>query len=234
MKLQGMTNDDWRFLLAKMFFRRILITGCARRGVSGALFPKSAYAGLNSRPRILYLEPLDHFDWTPRNRRSRTSSGPEGSSDKWCGLCRGLISICIMWRGFLKGSTAGAQPSLSIWDFRFRIADFNKVKYLILYWLINKFCILSLTLCIQHLTIFYPIGYGSLKKYDNNPFTNSKSRNPRSVLCLAPYALSLSAYTFYPIPLNFQRPTSSIHHRVSSIQHRISSIPPIEIQKMNP
>ena len=58
------------FFLAKMVFLRILVTGCARRGVSGALFPKSAYAGLNSRPRILYLEPLDHFDWTPRNRRS--------------------------------------------------------------------------------------------------------------------------------------------------------------------
>lgn len=40
------------------------------------------YAGLNSRPRVLKLDIWDHFDRTPRNRRSRTSSGPEGSSDK--------------------------------------------------------------------------------------------------------------------------------------------------------
>jgi len=125
---QPLKAEPVEFFLAKMVFLRILITGCARRGASGALFPKSAYAGLNSRPRILYLEPLNHFDWTPRNRRSWTSSGPEGSSDKWCGLCRGLISICIMWRGFLKGSTAGAQP-LPIWDFWFRIADFGFFRF---------------------------------------------------------------------------------------------------------
>jgi len=33
--------------------RSIFRPGCARRGVSGALYPKSAYAGLNSHLRIL-------------------------------------------------------------------------------------------------------------------------------------------------------------------------------------
>ena len=94
-----------------MVFWRILILGCARRGVSGALFPKSAYAGLNSRSRVLQMGPSSHFDWTPRNRRSWTSSDPEGSSDKWCGLCRGLISICIMWRGFLKRFDGGCATT---------------------------------------------------------------------------------------------------------------------------
>jgi len=129
--------EPWRLNFScKIVFFAYFISGCARRGASGALFPKSAYAGLNSRPRILYLEPLDHFDWTPRNRRSWTSSDPEGSSDKWCGLCPGLISICIMWRGFQKGSTAGAQPS-------YEISDFNNVGYLILLWLIHRFNMLS-------------------------------------------------------------------------------------------
>ncbi len=41
------------FCLKKICNRLLLITGCARRGVSGALYPKSAYAGLNSRSRIL-------------------------------------------------------------------------------------------------------------------------------------------------------------------------------------
>jgi len=31
-----------RFFLAKRLLLRILIIGCARRGVSGALYPKSA------------------------------------------------------------------------------------------------------------------------------------------------------------------------------------------------
>ena len=113
------------FFLAKMVFWGILSTGCARRGVSGALYPKSAYAGLNSRPRILYLEPLDHFDWTPRNRRSWTSSGPEGSSDKWCGLCRGLFSIGIMWWDFQKSFNGGCATI-------YEITDFDNEKYLIL------------------------------------------------------------------------------------------------------
>jgi len=34
---------------------------------------------------------LDSSGRAPRNRRSRTSSGPEGSSDKWFRLCRGLF-----------------------------------------------------------------------------------------------------------------------------------------------
>ena len=57
------------FFLAKMVFWGILSTGCARRGASGALFPKSAYAGLNSLSRVLYgkLRPLNR---PPRNRRS--------------------------------------------------------------------------------------------------------------------------------------------------------------------
>ena len=54
-------------------------------------------AGLNPRPRILYCRFLNHFDRTPRNRRSWTSSDPEGSSDKWRGPCRGSIPICTVF-----------------------------------------------------------------------------------------------------------------------------------------
>ena len=51
-----------------------------------------------------------HFDRAPRNKRSRTSSGPEGSSDKWRSLCRGPIPVISMHYQFHKDSTAGAQP----------------------------------------------------------------------------------------------------------------------------
>ena len=44
------------FFLAKMVFLRILVTGCARRGVSGALFPKSASCGAESPLKGLNLE----------------------------------------------------------------------------------------------------------------------------------------------------------------------------------
>ncbi len=47
---------EWRgwpaFFLEKVFRSLIIGAGCARRGASGALNPKSAYAGLNSLPRI--------------------------------------------------------------------------------------------------------------------------------------------------------------------------------------
>jgi hypothetical protein len=44
--------------MASFFLKKIEIgvwcnQGCARRGASGALHPKSAYAGLNSCPRVL-------------------------------------------------------------------------------------------------------------------------------------------------------------------------------------
>ncbi len=42
-----------RFFLEKIWNCFILSPGCARRGVSGALYPKSAYAGLNPHSRIL-------------------------------------------------------------------------------------------------------------------------------------------------------------------------------------
>ena len=127
------TSHYWNHIfLAKLIFLRILVTGCARRGVSGALYPKSAYAGLNSRPRTLCLATSKHLDWTPRNRRSRTSSDPEGSSDKWCGLCRGSISICIMGRGIQKRFDGGCATTLhEIADLGSGISDLNKVQDLI-------------------------------------------------------------------------------------------------------
>jgi len=35
----------------------------------------------------------DNSDRSPRNRRPWTSSGPEGSSDKWSLQCRGSIPV---------------------------------------------------------------------------------------------------------------------------------------------
>ena len=46
-------NNNDRFCLKKICNGLFLATGCARWGASGALYPKSAYAGLNSRSRIL-------------------------------------------------------------------------------------------------------------------------------------------------------------------------------------
>ena len=46
----------------------------------------------------------------PRNRRPWISSGPEGSSDKWCGLCRGLTPVNLMAYVFRQNSIKGAQP----------------------------------------------------------------------------------------------------------------------------
>jgi len=40
------------------------------------------HAGLNSLLRVLIWKPIGQSDRPPRNRRLRTSSGPEGSSDK--------------------------------------------------------------------------------------------------------------------------------------------------------
>ena len=57
-----------------------------------------------------------HFDWAPRNKRSRTSSGPGGSSDKWHSLCRGPIPVISMPCKFHKDSTAGAQPFFLVFD----------------------------------------------------------------------------------------------------------------------
>ena len=51
-----------------------------------------------------------HFDRAPRNKRSRTSSGPGGSSDKWRSLCRGPTPVMSMPCYFYKDSTGGAQP----------------------------------------------------------------------------------------------------------------------------
>ncbi len=97
-----------------MILSFILNSGCARRGASGALFPKSALCGAEFPLRVLGRKILNHFDRPPRNRRSRTSSGPEGSSDKWCGLCRG--SIPVMWlvydsgNGLNRGCTTTSRP----------------------------------------------------------------------------------------------------------------------------
>ena len=48
------------------------IAGCARRGVSGALYPKSAYAGLNSHSRVLFRTGVDH----PTGRRATGGHEP--------------------------------------------------------------------------------------------------------------------------------------------------------------
>ena len=69
------------------------IRGCARRGVSGALCPKSALCGAEFPPKGPTGRSVSRFDRTPRNSRSRTSSDPEGSSDKGRGLCRGAFPI---------------------------------------------------------------------------------------------------------------------------------------------
>ena len=76
-----------------------------------------------------------------------------------------------------------------IWDFRFRIADFNKVKYLILYWQINKFYILILEPCALYLapcaffltpeTYPYFLLHINLKKLLINP--KSEIWNPQSL-----------------------------------------------------
>jgi len=67
------------------------------------------YAGPNSLPRIM-PEAVNRADRSPRNRRSRTSSGPEGSSDKWCGLCRGTIPV--MPRLYCEGSFDGGCTTI--------------------------------------------------------------------------------------------------------------------------
>jgi len=51
------------------------------------------HAGLNSHRRDSPARSVGRFDRTLRNSRSRTSSGPEGSSDKGCRPCRGSTPI---------------------------------------------------------------------------------------------------------------------------------------------
>ncbi len=70
------------FNLKKMLFGYTHTSGCARWGASGALFPKSALCGAEFPLKGLIWDSVLHFDRPPRNRRLRTSSGPEGSSDK--------------------------------------------------------------------------------------------------------------------------------------------------------
>jgi len=60
------------FLTGRILKGRILIGGCARRGASGALYPKSAIAGLNSHSSFLFflgLPLLSGVDgWVLRSR----------------------------------------------------------------------------------------------------------------------------------------------------------------------
>jgi len=58
---------------------------------------------------FLFRKIVGHPDRTPRNRRSRTSSGPEGSSDKRCGLCRGSIPVNFLAYIFLKKIRQGVR-----------------------------------------------------------------------------------------------------------------------------
>jgi len=58
---------------------------------------KPLYAGLNPPSRIIFRKP-DPADRSLRNRHSWTSSGPEGSSDKWWRLCRGSIPVMLRVR----------------------------------------------------------------------------------------------------------------------------------------
>ena len=69
-------------------------------------------AGLNSLPRVQFQQPGIHPDRPPRNRRSRTSSGPEGSSDKRCGLCRGSIPVTWMMPDWRTGFDGGCTTDL--------------------------------------------------------------------------------------------------------------------------
>ena len=71
------------------------------------------HAGLNSLKRVSFWKRERHHDRPPRNRSPRTSSGPEGSSDKWRYLCRGKIPIIWMTSVFRRISMEGAQPTLS-------------------------------------------------------------------------------------------------------------------------
>ncbi len=60
--------------------------GRARRGASGALYPQSALAGLNSpsRPGSLGLAPSSGVDdRVPHGENPRTPPGSEGSNGKW-------------------------------------------------------------------------------------------------------------------------------------------------------
>ena len=71
---------------------------------------------------------------------------------------------------------------LTIWDFGLRISDFNNVRYLILYWLINFFCILYLAHWSLHLIAdLFPI------KWELSPFNKSEIRNLKSPIEAIPY-----------------------------------------------
>jgi len=56
--------------------------GWDRWGDSGALYPKTALCGAEFPPEHIMTDTVNHSGRPPRNRRLRTSSGPEGSSDK--------------------------------------------------------------------------------------------------------------------------------------------------------
>ena len=88
------------------------IAGCARRGVSGALYPKSAYAGLNSHSRVLFRTGVDH----PTGRRATDGHEPRqvreeaAISDAVCVVDR---SRSYRWPSFSgRNSKVGAQPLL--------------------------------------------------------------------------------------------------------------------------
>jgi hypothetical protein len=86
--------------------------GCARRGVSGALYPKSAYAGLNSHSRVLFRTGVDH----QTGRRATGGHEPRqvreeaAISDAVCVVDR---SRSYRWPSFSgRNSKVGAQPLL--------------------------------------------------------------------------------------------------------------------------
>ena len=59
--------------------------GRTRRGASGALYPQSAIAELNSSPRRdlrAHIMGDDTDDWVPRDVDLRTPPDPEGSNGK--------------------------------------------------------------------------------------------------------------------------------------------------------
>lgn len=124
----------------------MLNSGCARRGASGALFPKSALCGAEFPLEDSRTGNQNHFGRPPRNRRSRTSSGPEGSSDKWCRLCRGLIPVIAMIADFLKGFNRGCTTiffECGIWNAECGFKNLLVTKILIIssaWKLFNNLC----------------------------------------------------------------------------------------------
>src|SRR5207302_10739044 len=92
----------------------------ARRGGSGALYPQSALAGLNSSPRgSAPVAPslAASMARVPRGVGLRTRSGPEGSSLKRCPIgaagAPGPESRAAIRRPVVGGSTRGARSNAS-------------------------------------------------------------------------------------------------------------------------